>query len=231
MKLSKIKIEELANEIKDFLIENDYDANVYFNNKKMSFKIYDENWKRLKTPEVIMKDDVCPLDYFKYANVRHILSMSFEGELYNSINYGYGGVYRTLEDIFNRYGLYFEQGNAWNLTVYPNDGDYSEIEYVDYADKKEKDPIYIGMNKKENVPGELISVMDEWYKASLRQGDVGSAVIGSGFTFNYKDDNYFMSACSPYQGSCSWESSIDVVRKSLQDIGATNITYNWGVMD
>lgn len=234
MKLTKIKIEELANEIKDFLIENELesDTSIYFNDKKLSFKTYDENWKRLEKSELVIKENVCPLDYFKYANARHILSMSFEGSLYHAINFEYNGVYDFFQNIFDKYGLYFEQGNAWNLTAYPNPGlEYSDIEYTDYEDKKEKEPIYIGMSRKENAPEELISIMDTWYQLSDKYGDEGSCVIGAGFEFEYDSEKYFMSACSPYQGSCSWESGIDTVRGMLNELGAKDINYNWGVMD
>jgi hypothetical protein len=57
--------------------------------------------------------------------------MSFEGGLYDCINYGNGGVYDKLQNIFDNYGLYFELGNAWNLTAYPTNDDL-EVEYTIY---------------------------------------------------------------------------------------------------
>ena len=60
-----------------------------------------------------------PLDYFEYANPK-TLSMSFEGPLYEVLNaYCYGWV--KLEDeflkLFEKYGYYYELGNAWNLSA------------------------------------------------------------------------------------------------------------------
>ena len=48
----------------------------------------------------------------------NILSMSFEGPLYYVLN-GYEGGHLAEEfmKIFEKYGLYWELGNAWNLTA------------------------------------------------------------------------------------------------------------------
>ena len=60
-------------------------------------------------------------DYFEYANP-DTLSMSFEGSLYDALNAWdlpcYDGVEEELQGIFAKYGLYFEYGNAWNLSAY-----------------------------------------------------------------------------------------------------------------
>ena len=44
--------------------------------------------------------------------------MSFEGPLYEVLN-GYGSSHLEEEfvKIFDKYGLYYELGNAWNLTA------------------------------------------------------------------------------------------------------------------
>lgn len=51
-----------------------------------------------------------------------VLSMGFEGPLYALINYPQGtGDYRKLDEfnqIFKNYGLYYELGDAWNLSCY-----------------------------------------------------------------------------------------------------------------
>ena len=47
--------------------------------------------------------------------------MSFEGELYDVLNgyaYGWGKRADEFRQIFEKYGVYFELGNAWNLTCY-----------------------------------------------------------------------------------------------------------------
>ena len=61
-----------------------------------------------------------PKDYFEYANPK-TLSMSFEGPLYHVINGYTSGCSKRiseLEKLFNKYGYYYEQGHAWNLSAY-----------------------------------------------------------------------------------------------------------------
>ena len=81
------------------------------------------------------------------------------------------------------------------------------------------------------VPHELAVIMKKWYEMSRKVGDKGSCVIGAGFIFTWNGNEYFMSACSPYQGSISWETNKEDVRKMLEDVGATHICYDWGRMD
>lgn len=60
-----------------------------------------------------------PRDYFKYVNSDHILSMSFEGPLYGVLNAycpGWTKLEAEFQKLFEKYGLYYEMGNAWNLT-------------------------------------------------------------------------------------------------------------------
>ena len=62
-----------------------------------------------------------PRDYFDYVRSENILSMSFEGPLYDVLN-AYCGGWEKLEaefnEIFYKHGLYPQMGNAWNLTAY-----------------------------------------------------------------------------------------------------------------
>ena len=81
------------------------------------------------------------------------------------------------------------------------------------------------------MPIQLKNIMDMWYELSKNTGDIGSCVLGAGFKFEWNGDEYFMSAQSPYQGSISWEKHIDVVKQALENIGATEIYYNWGRID
>ena len=83
MKLTKIKIEGMVKEIIDYLKANGLDDNVciYFNNKRIKLSLnWDRENKKL-TPYVEIDEDMNPLDYFEYANPKHILSMSFENEI------------------------------------------------------------------------------------------------------------------------------------------------------
>ena len=46
------------------------------------------------------------------------LTMTFEGPLYDELNYNRSNTRRDLEQIFAQYGFYFEQGYAWSLAAY-----------------------------------------------------------------------------------------------------------------
>lgn len=59
--------------------------------------------------------------YIEYASP-DILTISFEGPLYDALNYpetkAQYAVEDDLQNICAKYGLYFEQGYAWSLAVY-----------------------------------------------------------------------------------------------------------------
>lgn len=225
-KLTKTGIEQFANEIMNYLIEHELDMNVciYYNNKRMSNR-YD--WRNPDAPpQLVIEENMSPFNYFEYANYNHILSMSFEGPLYDSLNYS-GYAEEGLHDLFEKYGVYWELGNAWNLSAYLIDDDM-EVEYTCYAIPKEKIYLY---RINDETPKELANIMSTWYVLSAAEGDKGSCVIGAGFNFEWNGNDYFMCACSPYQGSLSWEAHIKTVRSMLEDIGATNIYYDYGRLD
>jgi len=100
------KMEKIALDIRKYLKEEDlwYDTRIYFNS--MCF---------CSNTEGGIIEDINPKDYFEYANPK-TLSMSFEGPLYEVINYGDGG--EGIRNILEKYGYYFELGNAWNLSIY-----------------------------------------------------------------------------------------------------------------
>lgn len=226
--LTKTNIEELAQEIITFL-EKRHLANsvsIYFNNKVMRDRgDYDKDYNYI--PKWETTENIDPHDYFEWAAYDHILSMSFEGDLYDVLNYSYDKREEEFRAIFERHGLYYEFGNMWNLTVYLIDDDI-EVEYTKY--ERPKETIYLHRGDFSN-PSELNEIMSIWYNLSKESGNKGSCVLGAGFEFEWQGDKYFMSACSPYQGSLSWEAHIDTIKEMLEKIGATNIYYNWGRMD
>ena len=227
-KITKTDIERLANEIIEFLNKEELasDVSIYFNNKVVRENgSWDNEFNYI--PKWETTENVNPHDYFEYCAYDHILSMSFEGGLYELLNYGGGSRMGKFEKIFEKYGLYYELGNAWNLSCYTINGD-TEVEYTYYEKPKKK--IYLHSGNFLN-PRELQNIMDRWYNLSEKEGDVGSCVLGAGFNFEWQNDEYFMPAQSPWQGSCSWEAHKDVVHKMLEDVGATEIRYAWGIMD
>lgn len=227
-KLTKANIAQLTQEIITFLDTNEMQDAVciYFNNTRMRSKC---NWR--ETPLTFkweQDDNIDPHDCFEYAAYNHIISMSFEGSLYELLNYGGRKIVEDFNSLFNKYNLYYELGNAWNLTAYPLDDDM-EIEYT-YYDKPE--PITnLYYHSRENYPNDIRAIMETWYNLSYLYGNKGSCVLGAGFEFTLDGKKYFMSACSPWQGNLSWESNVDTVQSLLENIGAIDIIYKWGHMD
>ena len=226
--LTKSKIEEFAQAIIRFLEKENLesDVSIYFNNKVIRREgKWDEGYENY-TAEWITTENVDPHDYFEYAAFDHILSMSFEGPLYDILNYTHGRKEDKFDALFKKWGLYHEQGNAWNLTAYPLKSDI-EIEYTQY--KRPKETIYLYHNA--DIPEDLQVIMTAWYESSKAEGNKGSCVRGAGFEFEYEDNKYFMPAQSPWKGSLSWEAHKDTIKKMLKYVGATDIVYKWGNMN
>lgn len=232
MKLTKVMIEELVTEIEEFLRKNELlsDVCIYFNNKRRHWytKWYSEDM------EVVCEEleDISPLDYFEYANPKHILSMSFEGSFYDVMN-GWSSrdfkLQEKFQKILDKYSVYYELGSSWNLSCFPSKDDM-EIEFTDYRADVKPDPEYIYLGK-QGIPVEILDIMEHWYELSKATGDVGGCVIGAGMNFTYKGKPYKMAACSPWQGELSWTPHVGKVKKMLADIGATEISWNCGRLD
>ncbi len=119
----KTKAEKCAREIIDWCIKNGLwiDTFIYVNGKRFGCTDgkhyhYDNNWDC-----VFVEDNMNPKDYFEYAG--DFLSMSFEGPLYNVVNENWCNKhYEKLEKEFSKicekYGKYYELGNAWNCSLY-----------------------------------------------------------------------------------------------------------------
>ena len=123
-KPTKAATEKLAKELRQYLIDRGMwqDARIYFGGK--AFSTDDNNGNRYyNDPEhLVVLEDEDPRRYTEYAG--DILTMTFEGPLYEALNYGdYGGLsWKTEEDltaIFRKYGLYYEMGHSWDLSAFP----------------------------------------------------------------------------------------------------------------
>lgn len=116
------RAEALANDIYTWCLEHDcwHDVYIYYNGKRMGTSGKDKTGKTVYryggTP--FIEDNMDPRDYFAYVREPNILSMSFEGALYDILN---NHDMFALQDLFSKYGLYYESGNAWNLSAYPID--------------------------------------------------------------------------------------------------------------
>ena len=111
-RLTEVQIEELAVEIREFLLEHGLwqDVDIYFNHKRFGCK---------DREHLFVEEDIEPQTYFEYVNPDHILSMSFEGPVCEMLYYGERQETRKKFDaIFERYGLYYEFGNHWNFSCY-----------------------------------------------------------------------------------------------------------------
>lgn len=110
------RVDALANDVIDFLANNELwlDVVLYYNGRRVRLT-HDAAGAVVRKVE----EDVDPRDYFEYVSVPHIMSMSFEGGLYEVLNGYYGA---QLEDAFynllRKHGCYAELGNAWNLSCY-----------------------------------------------------------------------------------------------------------------
>lgn len=117
-KLTKKQIEKMAYEIRKFLLDNEMwiDVTIYFNGKALSTS----NGREFgyNDPEkVFLREDVDPRDYFEY--VGDILSMSFEGPFCHCLAYGTApSVEKAFRELLAKYGVYYELGQCWNLSLY-----------------------------------------------------------------------------------------------------------------
>ncbi len=88
-----------------------------------------EEWDTIVVPyrkkdyKYRIRTDLRPQDYIDYTG--RFLSMSFEGQLYEALNYSmcyeYSYLNRVeehLSNFFAHYGLHYELGNAWNFSLY-----------------------------------------------------------------------------------------------------------------
>ena len=126
---TSIQLEKLAGDILKFLRENGlwHDVRIYFDGKCWATDNGCGEGEPLYEPDekaspVFLLRDKSPTDYFKYVACPHILSMSFEGPLYECLN-GYAGdhgwqIEEAFSQLLRKYGCFYELGNAWNLTLY-----------------------------------------------------------------------------------------------------------------
>lgn len=121
-RLTEEQIEQLAVEIRQFLIDNQLwqDVDIYFNGKCFTTHDKEDGGYYYNDPDhLIVLENENPRDHFDYVAEDHVLSMAFEGPLYMLINYpDYQKMLNEFNHIFEKYGLYYELGDAWNLSCY-----------------------------------------------------------------------------------------------------------------
>ena len=119
----KKKMEMLARDIYDWCVKNDLwgDCCIYFNGKAWASwdNWHDEDGEKIGD-RLYEFQDRNPKEYFEYANP-DTLSMSFEGPLNHVLNAyvpGWIKLEKEFFELFQRHGVYYEMGHAWNLSVY-----------------------------------------------------------------------------------------------------------------
>ena len=90
---------------------------------------------------------------------------------------------------------------------------------------------YIYLYNEDLIPQEIKPISEEWTKLANDYGDVGSCVLGAGFLFKFKGEKYKLPPRSRWQGSCSWEIFVPQIKEKLQEIGCTELWFDWGIMD
>ena len=219
-RLTKKQKEKLAYEILELLKEYglNTDVRIYFAGKCLT-----------GNGDII--SGVRASDRFDYAN-DDTLSMAFEGSFYEVINYYAPAtaniVLPKFSGILKAYGLYYELGNPWNLATYYCNPKLAKSVPEIKEGENAKNPVRI---YRDNCPAELEAVRAEWEQRQNIYGDVGTCVLGAGFTFKHKGVYYKMPPQGRWQGSLSWEASKDDIKDMLLDIGCEDITYDWGRMD
>lgn len=117
-KLTAEQIEALANEIREFLLAQGMwqDVEIFFNGQM--YTTHDpitNNHYYNDRENLITVENVEP--NFEYATSETPLSMAFEGPVCHMLYYNwYPAERRVFEKILQRYGLYYEFGNHWNIT-------------------------------------------------------------------------------------------------------------------
>lgn len=127
-KISPATLSRLFDAIIDYLVAHDLfdEVIIYTGNKRYLSADYGRmsgaapiDYVTRKGTEVeLWVEDAQASQYLEFT-CDDTLSMAFEGPLYDAMNYGDGTVEAALSRIFERHGLYFEMGDAWNLTSYP----------------------------------------------------------------------------------------------------------------
>lgn len=109
-----MKIEKLKDEIIKLLQDHGMWQDVYIYCNGKCWGTSDKECKHFRYDGEPFEFEDDPHRVTEYAG--DILTMTFEGPLYDALNYGYR-FEDTLQNLFNKYGLYYEMGHAWDLTA------------------------------------------------------------------------------------------------------------------
>lgn len=118
-RLTEEQIEQLAIEIREFLFDNWMwqDVDIFFNHRKFGCKGVDGCYYYNDRERLFEEKGVEPCCDF--MNADHILSMAYDGPVYEMLHRGmYREIRRKFDEIFEKRGLYYEFGDSGNLSCY-----------------------------------------------------------------------------------------------------------------
>ena len=113
----------VATKLVDYLSEHELfdEVRIYADGKLYSSEKTTQDQASSKTPKgntYYMTPNIDMCEYVKTADSKTI-AMTFEGPLYDLINYeDYGFVYKLTQMFVAQYGLYFEMVNTFTLAAY-----------------------------------------------------------------------------------------------------------------
>jgi len=107
------KNKQIADAIKKWMLKHEVggDTRIYFNNMCYDSVGYGKSLK-YRTLHNIKGSD-----YTNYAN-DDTVTVTFEGEFYDIMNYSFGPLNESFRKLIEKFGYYYELGNAWNLSLY-----------------------------------------------------------------------------------------------------------------
>lgn len=113
-------LESLAIELRSWLIDHEMwmDVTIFFEGKSFSTCDDDGNFYYNDPDHLLVLFGEDPHCYTKYAG--DLLTMIYEGPLYNLLNRGMPDpdLISEFDAIFDKYGYYWTQGHAWDLTIH-----------------------------------------------------------------------------------------------------------------
>ena len=122
--MNKAQIEKLRQKIVALFTEYDVlgDCTIYANGKRWiyGYKVSEDAYELVLTEKV--EDNIDVKEYLEYCN-SDTISITFDGSgLYGILNYdiddrGFDFIER-FNTLLEEYGLYYEQGFAWSLSLY-----------------------------------------------------------------------------------------------------------------
>lgn len=112
--MSDVRIKYFVRDLQKLLTSNDCadDVFIYYLGKRSHYDGHSD-W--------VVEDGYDPKDISEYMN--GVINLTFEGTFYEIINgYWTSNVVDEFLDLLREYCLWYELGNAWNMSIYDEEG-------------------------------------------------------------------------------------------------------------